>query len=273
MGWMNLKVQGLRCPWETSWSPIIGTDGTFLFYTHCAFLSWPVHAKLKTGTSTLCTAFARMFDCTRWHWVAAIVVLAVVVLGEEPVSCTDAAGDPRTGGACYHTTHSLVSALDAQDTSFPDPEIKEWHFHVYWFQSRKESKAAAMRIRSELIEQVKLKKFVVVLNGIDRSILPNVNTSAIPLVNNAPIGPHPVGSYEVWCPKESLPEVLSFFMLRRGELSILLHPLTPHPVEDHAGRQMWLGPSFRLDLTVLCEHCPEDAPQYRELGLGYSARR
>ena len=21
MGWMNLKVQGLRCPWETSWSP------------------------------------------------------------------------------------------------------------------------------------------------------------------------------------------------------------------------------------------------------------
>ena len=188
-----------------------------------------------------------------------------------PPTCTNAMGDVRSGGTCYETTHSMTHVLEASDTSFPGPEIKEWHFHVYWFQHRKESRDAAMRIRSELLEAVRSKKFIVVFPGIDNTILPRVNTSNIPVVNDEPKGPHPVGSFEVWTPKESIAEAMSFFMLRRGDLSILFHPLTPNPVEDHTGRVMWLGPPFRLDLTVLCEHCPEDSPQYKELKLGYSA--
>ena len=113
-----------------------------------------------------------------------------------------------------------------------------------------------------------------VLNGVTDAILPGVNVSNIPLFNEAPIGPHPCGSYEVWCPKESMAQALSFFMLRRGELSILLHPLTPHEIQDHTGRSMWLGAPYKLDLTPLI--ALEDGPgeggaQYPELGLGYSA--
>ena len=58
-------------------------------------------------------------------------------------------------------------------------------------------------------------------------------------------------------------------MRNRGELTVLFHPLSSHEVcvlldskrciavsvqiEDHTARAMWLGPSYRLDLTVLEE--------------------
>ncbi len=58
-------------------------------------------------------------------------------------------------------------------------------------------------------------------------------------------------------------------MRRRGELSILVHPLTEHAIEDHTGRAMWLGPSYRPNLNVLTG---SDDPQYPELGLGYNAK-
>ena len=48
----------------------------------------------------------------------------------------------------------------------------------------------------------------------------------IPPMNMRPIGPHPIGSYEVWAPKEYFAHAMSFFMLNRDELSILVHPLT-----------------------------------------------
>ena len=76
----------------------------------------------------------------------------------------------------------------------------------------------------------------------------------------------------MWTPKEYLAQALSFFMLRRGELTILLHPLSgSHAVEDHTGRAMWLGPEYRLNLNVLPE-VDGDLPQYPELGLGYHGK-
>ncbi len=44
-------------------------------------------------------------------------------------------------------------------------------------------------------------------------------------------------------------------------------------VEDHSARTMWLGPSFRIDLTVLEEDIGFAPLQYPELGLGYSAKQ
>lgn len=176
--------------------------------------------------------------------------------------------DPAAGGACHFTTHALHSTLTNAEIDWPDPEIKEWHFHVYFFQQNEDSVNAAMRIRSMLIDAVARNEFIVVLNGINNTILPRVNVSNIPRVNLGPVGPHPCGSYEVWTPKEYLAPALSFMMRHRGELTILLHPLSPSSLEDHTGRAMWLGPPYRLDLTVLEGH---DNPQYTELRLGYSA--
>ena len=37
-------------------------------------------------------------------------------------------------------------------------------------------------------------------------------------VNQGPMGPHVVGSYEVWVPKESFADVFGYLALNRGEL-------------------------------------------------------
>ena len=53
--------------------------------------------------------------------------------------------------------------------------------------------------------------------------------------------------------------ILHFPQIYAGELSILLHPLggsigmSSH--EGHTTHAMWLGPSFRIDLSILSKTC------------------
>lgn len=70
-------------------------------------------------------------------------------------------------------------------------------------------------------------------------------------MNVAPRGPHPIGSYETCCNASSLAQAQSFFMQNRGNLSILLHPLTRYEVLDHTTRAMWLGKDMPLDISRL----------------------
>ena len=186
--------------------------------------------------------------------------------------CKNDAGDEYNGGACFLTSHTLTHPIDSNDTSWEsEGDIKEYHFHTYWFQHRPESYAAALRIQTELINAVAEGRFVVVLPGITEDILPGINEEEIPSINTEPVGPHPCGSFETWVPREYLNEAMSFFMQRRGELTILFHPRTRWEVEDHGGRNMWIGPPYRLDFTALVEDIGEPPAQYRELKLGYSA--
>ncbi|ORX63660.1 hypothetical protein K493DRAFT_322095 [Basidiobolus meristosporus CBS 931.73] len=137
-------------------------------------------------------------------------------------------------------------------------ELKEFHFHVYFFQNNKASRDKAHQLRKD-IEQLTAEGHFV----------------AVPLknaFNEEPRGPHPCGSFEVWCPREYLSQVLSFFILNRRGLSILIHPLSRHEVLDHTERSMWLGTPYPLDITALQEELDEVPFQYPELGLGYSAK-
>ena len=65
--------------------------------------------------------------------------------------------------------------------------------------------------------------------------------------------------------------MLSFSLLNRGQLSILVHPLGRNEVEDHSTHAMWLGQPFPLDLSIL-DPKGGDPPQFPELKLGYSAK-
>ena len=78
-------------------------------------------------------------------------------------------------------------------------------------------------------------------------------------------------SVQIWCPRESLAQMLSFAILHRGSLSVLIHPLATNEVDDHSLHQMWLGHPFPLDLAALNSTAAGDDPQYPELKLGYSA--
>ena len=64
--------------------------------------------------------------------------------------------------------------------------------------------------------------------------------------------------------------MLSFAMLNRGDLTILLHPLGNNEVDDHTIDAMWLGESSRLDLSPLDPEGGDD-PECPELGLDYNA--
>lgn len=186
-----------------------------------------------------------------------------------------AVSDPRTRGNAFISTHSSLTPVDKPQ--FDDPDVKEWHFHVYWNvptqqPGSNDSYVAALRVHQELLAAVAAKEFVAIFSGVNESMVPGLDTSHIPHINEQPIGPHPCGSFEVWAPYEYYVDVMSFFLRRRGELTILIHPLTPHELEDHTGRAMWLGPPYRLNLAALGVPA-EDEPQYPELGLGYSAGR
>eukprot|EP00483_Globobulimina_turgida_P011371 UN11393 len=172
------------------------------------------------------------------------------------------------GGECHQSTHAFKHKINQTEIIYTSTaEIEEYHFHVYFFQDNNLSVNAAQYIQQQLVGKVTNHEFLVVLPGINDTILQDLNASAVPLFNMAPFGPHPCGSYEVWTPAQYFHEVMSWFMMNRGELTILLHPLTNHSVEDHYGRVMWLGPSFRIDHTALTGD--GDPPQYSELLLGY----
>jgi DOPA 4,5-dioxygenase len=135
-------------------------------------------------------------------------------------------------------------------------EIKEFHFHVYWFINDQQTKRQAEDLRNEIIRLNRSKYFV-----------------AIPLdtVNYEPRGPHPIGSYEVWVPQEYFAKVYSWFLLHRpSNISVLLHPLTRHELLDHTERAVFLGSSIPLKLDALSSQLDKVPAQYPELGLGYS---
>jgi len=176
----------------------------------------------------------------------------------------------------YYTTHSFNIEIDPKFVSFEDPEILEWHFHVYWHQTYEPAFKEAMKLRDLLLDAVSRREFIVIFPGITDKIIPGLNDSRVPRVNTQPVGPHPGGSFEVWTPKEYFNQAMSFFLLNRGELTILLHPLTQHQFEDHTGRAVWLGPPFPIVLSpvlLIEEGKPRTYSQYPELGLGYATLR
>ncbi|KAJ8093157.1 hypothetical protein PM082_020642 [Marasmius tenuissimus] len=129
-------------------------------------------------------------------------------------------------------------------------EIKEWHFHIYFHQKNAAEHHAALELRDAVLRLRRDGAFV-----------------AVPLfrVNTEPMGPHPVGSYEIWVPSETFASVFSYLCMNRGNLSILVHPLTEQARADHSIRNAWIGPPFPLDLTTLPEVEDKVPLQYASL--------
>ncbi|KAJ3271556.1 hypothetical protein HDV01_006518 [Terramyces sp. JEL0728] len=129
--------------------------------------------------------------------------------------------------------------------------IKEFHFHTYWFLHDKKTQEKAQ----ELFSKVQKASFGKPLR-----------------LNYEPVGPHPIGSFETWVPIEYFAQAYSFFTLNRGDLSVLLHPLTREQQRDHTERAVWLGKPIPLKVDELPELSDAEPKQYPELGLGYSKK-
>ena len=105
-----------------------------------------------------------------------------------------------------------------------------------------------------MIDEVAAGNMTVVCDGITSDILPGLDDSRVPPFHTGPIGPHPVGSFEIWTPQEFLPHMLSFMMYHRGDISVLMHPLGQTEIRDHTSDAMWLGERFPLGIKISMLH-------------------
>ncbi|EPS43060.1 hypothetical protein H072_2860 [Dactylellina haptotyla CBS 200.50] len=151
------------------------------------------------------------------------------------------------------TRHTSPSPKDDLKTVV-EARTREWHFHIYFLLQSPTETAAALALRDAVLRLRRDGAFV-----------------AVPLhrVNEYPIGPHPAGSYEIWVPDSSFSDVFFYLAANRGNLSVLVHPLTASQRQDHESRSAWMGTPWPIYLDALPTE--GDIPlQYPELGLGWS---
>jgi aromatic ring-cleaving dioxygenase len=107
----------------------------------------------------------------------------------------------------------------------PD-RITDFHAHVYF---DAQSRGAAALLREELSAfQVRLGNW-----------------------HEQPIGPHSQGMYQVVIMPEQFHGVVTWLMLHRRGLNILVHPETGNDLLDHTDHALWLGEKLPLKLEVL----------------------
>jgi aromatic ring-cleaving dioxygenase len=105
--------------------------------------------------------------------------------------------------------------------------ISGYHAHVYYDGA---TKAAAAELR-EAVER----RFEVTMGR----------------WHDAPIGPHPSGSYQIAFRPELFGELVPWLALNRRELTVFVHPDTGDALTDHAAHVIWLGDSRMLNLDAL----------------------
>ncbi len=118
----------------------------------------------------------------------------------------------------------------AQDSiTLTDGKIQGFHAHIYYDAQTKE-KAAKLR------------------ESLDHNFQKDVQLGRW---HDRPTGPHPCWSYQVSFSRELLGKILSWLMLNRQGLTILVHPVTGDDLIDHSDYALWLGKQETLNLDVL----------------------
>jgi aromatic ring-cleaving dioxygenase len=118
--------------------------------------------------------------------------------------------------------------------------IGSYHAHIYWA-------SPAERLRALHLRQWLAERFVVQLGT----------------VHDRPVGPHAAPMYQVAFSPGVLSPLLSWLMLNRLGLSVLVHPNTGRARDDHLIHALWLGPPLPVHADTL--------PNSPEEGGGVSA--
>ena len=69
--------------------------------------------------------------------------------------------------------------------------------------------------------------------------------------HDQPIGPHPMGSFQIAFAPEMFAEIVPWLALNRRGLTVFIHPETGDNVSDHSDHAIWLGAQREVDLSVL----------------------
>lgn len=111
----------------------------------------------------------------------------------------------------------------------PATAIESWHAHVY-FDAPSRDAALALRevIVTALAGRMEMGRF-----------------------HERPVGPHPMGSYQIGFAPAQFAHVVGWLTLNRGALDVFVHPNTGEELADHRDRALWLGRSYVLNLGAL----------------------
>lgn len=120
-------------------------------------------------------------------------------------------------------------------------EITSYHAHIYF--------DATERERAEKLRALIAERF----------------TARVGAWHEKPIGPHTKAMYQVAFAIEEFPRLVPWLMLNRGGLSVLVHPNTLWPKDDHLVHALWLGTPLPIDDSMLPIEVPsrdqvEDLP-------------
>lgn len=111
----------------------------------------------------------------------------------------------------------------------PD-EIVEYHIHIYFPEGAADAMACAEWVRQYVIAE---------FDGI------------MGMTREVPGGPHFVPMLQVNFLASRFADAVPWMMLNRGDLSILVHPVTGDDVADHGDNALWLGNAVPINFDAL----------------------
>ena len=71
--------------------------------------------------------------------------------------------------------------------------------------------------------------------------------------HDIPVGPHPQAMYQVAFRPDQFPALAPFLMMNQDGLTILLHPESGRPLDDHTIYAAWMGQVLPLVTRILPE--------------------
>jgi aromatic ring-cleaving dioxygenase len=109
--------------------------------------------------------------------------------------------------------------------------IKDYHAHVYYDPASKDRAALLRRwVEERFAGQMRMGSW-----------------------HDEEVGPHVQAMYQIAFPLELFPNLVPFLMLNRMGLTVLVHPQSGRPRDDHTINAMWLGQVLPVKTDVLRE--------------------
>jgi aromatic ring-cleaving dioxygenase len=71
--------------------------------------------------------------------------------------------------------------------------------------------------------------------------------------HDVPVGPHPCAMYQIAFAPDQFPTLVPFLLMNRMGLTVLLHPQSGRPRDDHTLNAVWMGEVLPLVTRVLRE--------------------
>ena len=71
--------------------------------------------------------------------------------------------------------------------------------------------------------------------------------------HDVPVGPHPCAMYQIAFAPDLFPTLVPFIMMNRMGLTVLVHPQSGRPRDDHTINAMWMGEVLPVKTGVLRE--------------------